>query len=300
LKQIEVAIAVVIRQGLVLICQRRAEDAFGQFWEFPGGKREAGETIEQCLLREMTEELNLPVRITAGLPPIAHQYPDVHVTLFPFLCTCSDGNQPQALASRQILWVSPAQLADYPFPAANAALIQWLLEHPPRTSTGYLCPHCRQPVQCDGVNETATIQCPHCGQAFLAVAAVDLQAEAERELSHQQQLDALRIQRQVKERRAAMRSASHCLIVALACIVGALDLLWQTIHRYWVERRLGWPALYLAAAIVLGWGGVRFLRRARRLSRESRRHDLPEPTAAPDFSTLGDGSQAAKNLEQIH
>ena len=56
MKQIDVAIGVVKRDGRILICQRKSEDTFGGLWEFPGGKREPGEELEACLAREMMEE----------------------------------------------------------------------------------------------------------------------------------------------------------------------------------------------------------------------------------------------------
>ena len=61
MKRIDVAIAVVVEGGRVLICQRKEKDTFGGFWEFPGGKCEAGESLEQCLVREMREELAIVV-----------------------------------------------------------------------------------------------------------------------------------------------------------------------------------------------------------------------------------------------
>ena len=62
MKRIEAAIAIVIRAGKILVCQRKDEDTFGGFWEFPGGKQEDGETLEQCLARELLEELNICAR----------------------------------------------------------------------------------------------------------------------------------------------------------------------------------------------------------------------------------------------
>src|SRR5438094_906042 len=63
MKRIEVAIAVVVRDGRVLICRRRDDDpVLGGYWEFPGGKLEPGETIEQCLVRELEEEVSIAVR----------------------------------------------------------------------------------------------------------------------------------------------------------------------------------------------------------------------------------------------
>ncbi|HZK80906.1 MAG TPA: 8-oxo-dGTP diphosphatase MutT [Humisphaera sp.] len=123
MSQIDVAIAIIHRSGKVLICQRRKNDTFADLWEFPGGKVEAGETPEQCLAREIHEELGISVRIDNCFPTIAHDYPQLTVHLFPFLCTIQSG-EPRPLASQRLQWVAVNDLSDFPFPAANAALLQ--------------------------------------------------------------------------------------------------------------------------------------------------------------------------------
>ncbi len=60
-------------------------------WEFPGGKIEADETAEECLIREIKEELNIEIQITGSLPPNDHQYPDKLIRLIPFICRQKDG-----------------------------------------------------------------------------------------------------------------------------------------------------------------------------------------------------------------
>ncbi len=123
MRRIDVAIGLLLRNGRVLICQRSASDAFGGLWEFPGGKCRPGETPQICLTRELLEELQVQVQPGEALPSIEHDYPDLSVRLFPFLCEAIEG-QPQALASQQLRWVSPAALRDHSFPAANAELIE--------------------------------------------------------------------------------------------------------------------------------------------------------------------------------
>ena len=122
----DVVIAVVVRAGKVLICQRKAEDSFGGYWEFPGGKREQGETPQQCLAREMMEELALKVDALEALPAIEHDYPNLRVCLLSYLCT-ADG-EPRPIACQKLAWVEPAQLADYRFPEANAPLLKQIGE----------------------------------------------------------------------------------------------------------------------------------------------------------------------------
>jgi 8-oxo-dGTP diphosphatase len=117
----DVVIAVILRAGKVLICQRKAEDSFGGYWEFPGGKREQGETPERCLAREMMEELALSITALEPLPAIEHDYPNLRICLLSYLCT-ADG-EPRPIACQRVAWVAPSELADYRFPEANAPLL---------------------------------------------------------------------------------------------------------------------------------------------------------------------------------
>ena len=113
------------------------------------------------------------------------------------------------------------------------------------------------------------------------------------------ELDAQRILRLAKARQAAMRSASDCLIVAGGCGVASIDLLWRALRRFWALAEWFRPLLYLLGACVLTWLCVHFTAKAFHIRREARQKALPDPTVPPDFSTLSDGSQFAKNLERI-
>jgi mutator protein MutT len=123
----DVVIGIVGRAGQVLICQRPAGKSFAGFWEFPGGKREAGETIEQCLRRELREELAIEVTPVRALSTIDHDYPRGRIRLHPWLCDHHRG-EPQLLAVQRVLWVEPLELKDYQFPPANDALIAEAIE----------------------------------------------------------------------------------------------------------------------------------------------------------------------------
>jgi mutator protein MutT len=126
MKQIDVAIAVVRREGRILICQRKPEDTFGDLWEFPGGKREAGESLEGCLAREMMEELAMEVNILGKLTAIEHQYPRARVTLYPFLCE-HVGGEPTGIECQQFKWVMAEELPAYAFPPANESLVSEII-----------------------------------------------------------------------------------------------------------------------------------------------------------------------------
>jgi mutator protein MutT len=126
MKHIDVAIAIIHRSSQVLICQRHTNDSFANLWEFPGGKIEPHETPEQCVEREIQEELGISVKATAPFPVIQHTYPKIAIRLFPFLCQFGGGN-PRPLASQCLEWVEAPRLRDYPFPAANDALIDQII-----------------------------------------------------------------------------------------------------------------------------------------------------------------------------
>jgi 8-oxo-dGTP diphosphatase len=122
MKKIDVAIAVIVRSGQILICQRKKNDTFGGYWEFPGGKCEQGESLEHCLLRELREELDIEARVLEKLSPIRHDYPQAKLTLHPFLCELTNG-QPKMIECQQLAWIAPAELRNYRFPPANHALL---------------------------------------------------------------------------------------------------------------------------------------------------------------------------------
>lgn len=123
MNRIDAAIAVVWRNGKVLVCQRKDDDHLGGFWEFPGGKQEAGETLEQCLHRELDEELAIRARPVARLATIEHDYPTTLVRLHPFVCVHEVGEvqHKECQASR---WIDPGELRNVRFPPANEKLIE--------------------------------------------------------------------------------------------------------------------------------------------------------------------------------
>ena len=122
-----IGIGVVINEaGDVLIDQRLEEGLLGGMWEFPGGKQEPGEPIEACIARELMEELGIEVSVGEGLITLDHAYSHKKLQFVVHLCDWCSGD-PKPLASQQVRWVRPEQLKDYPFPAANARIIEALL-----------------------------------------------------------------------------------------------------------------------------------------------------------------------------
>jgi 8-oxo-dGTP diphosphatase len=122
---VEVAAGLVFRGGKLLITQRHLDSHLGGFWEFPGGKRESGESFEQCLARELREELGVEVGVGGLLEEITHRYPEKTVHLKFYVCRLVSG-EPKPLDGPALAWVNREQLADYQFPAADAKLLETL------------------------------------------------------------------------------------------------------------------------------------------------------------------------------
>jgi mutator protein MutT len=129
MKQIEVSAALIFRDGKLLIAQRHAKSHLGGLWEFPGGKRESGETFEACLVREIREELGVEISVGALFDEIAHDYPEKSVHLKFFQCKLISG-EPEPLDCAAVKWVEKEQLGDFEFPAADAQLLEKLSMSP--------------------------------------------------------------------------------------------------------------------------------------------------------------------------
>ena len=125
MKVTDVAAGLVFREGRLLITLRHADAHLGGLWEFPGGKREPEETFEECLARELREELSIEVTVGGLLESLDHEYPDRIVHLKFFRCVWRQ-NEPQALGCAAFKWVTAAELNDYAFPAADARLLETL------------------------------------------------------------------------------------------------------------------------------------------------------------------------------
>ena len=123
---VEVSAGVIFRDGLLLITRRRAEDHLGGLWEFPGGKRHAGESWEDCLRRELMEELGIEVEVGGLIADIEHEYPEKRVHLKFFRCRWRK-HEPRAIGCAEFEWVDREGLAGYDFPAADQQLIERLL-----------------------------------------------------------------------------------------------------------------------------------------------------------------------------
>jgi mutator protein MutT len=123
-KQIGVAV-ISNQQQKILIDRRKSTGEMGGLWEFPGGKIEAGETIEACIKREVREELGIEILVGDRLTTITHNYKTFKVTLYVHDCQYLKG-VPQPIECEEIQWVTPAELNQYQFPSANTQIVNLL------------------------------------------------------------------------------------------------------------------------------------------------------------------------------
>jgi 8-oxo-dGTP diphosphatase len=122
------ACALVDADGRVLITMRPEGKPMAGLWEFPGGKVEDGERPEQCLIRELKEELGIFVS-DACLAPLtfaSHAYPDFHLLMPLYVCRRWQGTA-AALEGQKLAWVRPNKLRDYEMPPADVPLISHLM-----------------------------------------------------------------------------------------------------------------------------------------------------------------------------
>lgn len=122
---IEVAAGLIKRNNRYLIARRKAGVHLAGFWEFPGGKREAGESLADCLRRELWEELSIRIDSPIRYQIVRHEYSDKVVELHFFHCAIEQG-EPVPLGCEEIRWVFPDELTLFTFPPADYAVIQSL------------------------------------------------------------------------------------------------------------------------------------------------------------------------------
>lgn len=124
-----VACALVDADRRVLIAQRPEGKNLAGLWEFPGGKLEPGESPEDALIRELSEELGISTK-TACLAPVSfasHSYDNFHLLMPLYVCRKWQGI-PQAKEHQALKWVRPQRLRDYPMPPADEPLIAALCD----------------------------------------------------------------------------------------------------------------------------------------------------------------------------
>jgi 8-oxo-dGTP diphosphatase len=124
---IHVACAIIERDGLVLAAQRKEGMRLALKWEFPGGKIDPGESPEECLKRELIEEMGVEIDLGRPLDPVTHQYSFFAVTLYPFVCTIHSGDI-TLHEHAAIRWLPPEELLSLDWAEADIPLIEHYLQ----------------------------------------------------------------------------------------------------------------------------------------------------------------------------
>ncbi|WP_373533114.1 A/G-specific adenine glycosylase [Vampirovibrio sp.] len=121
-----IAVGIIWNDHQVLIQQRPENGLLGGLWEFPGGKQEPEETLEQTVFREIKEELGIEVTVGEKITAVKHAYTHFKITLHAYHCAYL-GGEPKSLASQGWQWVSPDALEQFAFPKANKTVLTQLL-----------------------------------------------------------------------------------------------------------------------------------------------------------------------------
>lgn len=123
----DVAAGLIMCDGLLLIAQRKHGKSLEYKWEFPGGKLEEGETLEECLRREMMEEMQLEVFVREPFVTSSYDYDFGTIVLHSFWATCKSKDIPVVFEHEQYKWVKPSDLTQYDFAPADKPIIEAIL-----------------------------------------------------------------------------------------------------------------------------------------------------------------------------
>jgi len=128
MKYIEVVAAIIIHNNKILCVQRSENklDYISKKWEFPGGKIESGESKQETIKREISEELEMNITVQEEYITVNHQYPDFHLTMHSFICTC---NEPSLTLTEHIdyKWLDKNELNQLEWAAADIPIMMKLM-----------------------------------------------------------------------------------------------------------------------------------------------------------------------------
>lgn len=127
MKHINVVAAVIVRNGKIFATQRGYGE-WKDWWEFPGGKIEPGESPEDALQREIREELSIDISIDRHLTTVDYDYPDFHLTMHCYLCHLKDDIQPHLLEHEAAKWLGKDKLEEVKWLPADVEVIKALSE----------------------------------------------------------------------------------------------------------------------------------------------------------------------------
>ncbi|MBK3519485.1 (deoxy)nucleoside triphosphate pyrophosphohydrolase [Carboxylicivirga marina] len=123
----QVTCAIIIDNGKILAALRSRQMSESWKWEFPGGKIDDGETAEECIKREITEELALNISITERLTSVIHTYPSKTIELIPFICTINGGTL-HVVEHEKVSWFEPEKLKSLNWAEADLRIIDKVIE----------------------------------------------------------------------------------------------------------------------------------------------------------------------------
>ncbi|MDM7859539.1 8-oxo-dGTP diphosphatase MutT [Alteromonas sp. ASW11-36] len=125
MQHIQVAVGVIVKDGHVLLAKRPEHLHQGNKWEFPGGKIEAGESLEQAIVRELSEELAIEVSQQHAWFSLDYDYPEKRVSLHMSIVSAFTG-EPRGNEGQPVEWVAISELGQFTFPDANQPIIDKL------------------------------------------------------------------------------------------------------------------------------------------------------------------------------
>jgi 8-oxo-dGTP diphosphatase len=120
---LKVTCAIVTERNKILVTQRNSSSDHPLKWEFPGGKLKTDETVEECIIREIREELDIEIEIRQSMVSVNHDYGFKQIELIPFLCVIKSG-QIKLSEHLELDWASIYELKKVDFAAADLKLIQ--------------------------------------------------------------------------------------------------------------------------------------------------------------------------------
>lgn len=122
----QVTAALLLKEGKILIARRPADDDLANYWEFPGGKIEEGETPEACLIREMKEELNIEVNVGSFFMESIFNYQQGTIQLLAYWTTWHSGEL-ELMVHSEVAWIDRDELINYEFAPADIPIVNRLL-----------------------------------------------------------------------------------------------------------------------------------------------------------------------------
>ncbi|NQY73142.1 MAG: (deoxy)nucleoside triphosphate pyrophosphohydrolase [Candidatus Margulisbacteria bacterium] len=117
-----IAVGIIWKDDHILIARRKQTSMLGGLWEFPGGKQQSQETLEETVVRETKEETDIDISVEVKYQPIQHAYTHFKITMYAFKCVYKKGIA-KPKASDEIKWIPFHSIRSYPLPKANLKIL---------------------------------------------------------------------------------------------------------------------------------------------------------------------------------